>query len=264
MTDQPLVVTHEGPDGAVATLTLARPERRNALTRDLKEALRDAVADAARDDAVRAVVLAGEGPAFCVGQDLGEHAEALAGGPEAAFATVRAHYSPVVKDLLTMPKPVVAAVAGTCVGAGLGLALACDVRVLGAGVRLATAFAGIGLTFDTGLSVTLPRAVGDARARELILLGRTFTAEEAVSWGVAAEVVAPEAVRDRAGEIAAQLAAGPTTAYAESKRLLLGGLDLDAALEAEAAAQTRCGATADHAGAVAAFLERRTPGFTGR
>lgn len=257
----PVLVTREG---AVATITLDAPETRNALTLELKVALRDAVADAARDPSVRAVMLAAAGPAFSVGQDLTEHAAALADGAEAAFATVREHYSPLVRDLATMPKPVVAAVGGTCVGAGLGIALACDHRVFAEGVRLATAFTGIGLTFDSGLSLTLPDAVGVARARDLVLSGRTFTAEEAVAWGITGEVVAPSEVLPAALALATALAAGPTVAYAESKVLLLSSGRLDAALAAEAAAQTRCGATADHAAAVAAFLARERPAYEGR
>lgn len=247
---------------AVVTITLGVP----ALAQEVKVALRDAVLEVADDPSVRAVVLAGGGHAFCVGQDLGEHAAALAGGAEAAFATVREHYTPIVRALMTMPKPVIAAVGGTCVGAGLGLALACDHRVLAEGARLATAFTGIGLTFDSGLSLTLPRAVGESRARELILLGTTFTAEQAVAWGVSGECVAADAVLPRAQELAATLAQGPTLAFAESKRLLLEGhgATLDAALEAEALAQIRLGATQDHAGAVAAFLDRERPRFQGR
>src|SRR5690606_36363659 len=153
MTDAPVVTDRAD---AVATITLDDPGHRNALTRAAKEALRDAVAAAAADSRVRVVVLTGTARAFCLGQDLAEHAAALADGAEAAFATVREHYSPVVRDLLTMPKPVIAAVGGTCVGAGLGLALACDHRVFAEGVTLGAAFAGIGLTFDTGLSLTLP------------------------------------------------------------------------------------------------------------
>ena len=179
---------------------------------------------------------------------------------------MREHYTPIVSGLLTMPKPVVAAVTGACVGAGLGLALACDYRVFAEGAKLGTAFTGIGLTFDSGLSVTLPRAVGEARAKELILFGRTFTAEDGIGWGIAGETTAAGEVLDRARTLAAELAAGPTTAYAESKRLLLEApaLGLDAALEAEALAQIRCGGTADHAAAVAAFLGRERPVFTGR
>ena len=250
---------------AVATIAFNDSERRNALTRQAKEALRSAIADVACDAGVRAVVLAGAQGSFCVGQDLGEHADALAEGAEAAFATVREHYTPMVSDLLTMPKPVIAAVTGTCVGAGLGLALACDYRVFAAGARLGTAFTGIGLTFDSGLSFTLPRAVGDARAKELILFSRGFTAEEGISWGIAGEVVAAADVVARAVALARQLAGGPTTAYAESKRLLLASaaLGLDAALESEAIAQARCGGTADHAAAVTAFLKKQRPVFTG-
>ncbi|GAA4696975.1 2-(1,2-epoxy-1,2-dihydrophenyl)acetyl-CoA isomerase [Promicromonospora umidemergens] len=263
MTDSPVTVDRTA---AVAAITLNDPEHRNALTAAAKEALRDAVAEVAGDEGVRAVVLTGSASAFCLGQDLGEHSKALADGPEAAFATVREHYTPIVRDLLTMPKPVIAAVGGTCVGAGLGLALACDHRVFATGVKLATAFAGIGLTFDTGLSVTLPRAVGDARAKELLLFGRTFTAEEAIGWGISGETVAAEEVLPRATALARQLADGPTTAFAQSKRLIerAHGLSLDEALEAEALGQTRCGSTSDHTAAVAAFLDRRTPVFTGR
>lgn len=263
MTDTPVVVDRTA---GVAAITLNDPDHRNALTAASKDALRDAVADVAADEQVRAVVLAGSARAFCLGQDLGEHAEALAGGAEAAFATVREHYSPIVRDLLTMPKPVIAAVAGTCVGAGLGLALACDHRVFAAGVKLATAFAGIGLTFDTGLSFTLPRAVGDARAKELVLFGRTFTAEEAIAWGISGETVEADDVVPRAIDLARQLADGPTAAFAQSKRLIgqSRGTSLDEALEAEALGQVACGATSDHAGAVTAFLNREAPVFTGR
>jgi 2-(1,2-epoxy-1,2-dihydrophenyl)acetyl-CoA isomerase len=263
MTDTPVAIDRTA---GVAAITLHDPDHRNALTAAGKDALRAAVADVAADDRVRAVVLAGSARAFCLGQDLAEHATALADGAESAFATVREHYSPIVRDLLTMPKPVIAAVGGTCVGAGLGLALACDHRVFAAGVKLGTAFAGIGLTFDTGLSFTLPRAVGDARAKELVLFGRTFTAEEAIAWGISGEAVPADEVVPRAIDLARQLAEGPTAAFAQTKRLIgqARGLSLDEALEAEALAQIACGSTSDHAVAVAAFLNREAPAFTGR
>ena len=247
---------------AVATITMSAP----ALSLESKVALRDALADVANDPAVRAVVLAGGGKAFCVGQDLAEHSAALSDGAEAAFATVREHYSPIVRSLLTMPKPVIAAVGGACVGAGLGFALACDYRVFAAGAKLGTAFTGIGLTFDSGLTFTLPRAIGDARAKELILFGQMFTAEDGIAWGIAGETVDADQVLERSVALARQLAQGPTVAFAESKQLILegSGLGLDAALEAEAGAQTRCGTTADHDGAVTAFLSREKPTFAGR
>lgn len=259
MTEQTVLVDRVD---AVATITLSAP----ALTLAAKVALRDVVADVAADDQVRAVVLAGAGKAFCVGQDLAEHGASLTGGAEAAFATVREHYSPIVRDLLTMPKPVIAAVGGACVGAGLGLALACDYRVFASGAKLGTAFTGIGLTFDSGLSITLPRAVGDARAKELILFGQTFSAEDGVSWGIAGDITEPDQVLERSLALARQLAQGPTTAYAESKRLILesASLGVDAALEAEALAQTKCGGTADHVGAVSSFLTKEKPTFNGK
>ncbi len=262
MTDQPVLIDRAD---AVATVTLNRPDRRNALTVELKEALVEAMADVAADTDVRAVVLTGSGSAFCVGQDLGEHAAALEADASTAFDTVVQHYTPIVSALATMPKPVVAAVNGACVGAGLGFALACDLRVFAAGATLGTAFTAIGLTCDSGLASTLPRAVGEARARELVLLGRNFTPEEAVTWGIAGEIVPAEDVAATAAQIAGRLAAGPTLAYAESKRLLAVGLDRTLAdtLGEEAVAQARCGLTQDHAGAVTAFLNRERPTFAG-
>lgn len=263
MTDQPVLL---GRAAQVATITLNRPGQRNALTTDLKEALVAALEEVADDTDVRAVVLTGAGPAFCVGQDLGEHAHALEDDAEKAFETVALHYAPIVTALATMPKPVVAAVNGTCVGAGLGFALACDLRVFAASATLGTAFSAIGLTCDSGLASTLPRAVGEARAKELVLLGRNFTPEEAVEWGISGQIVPAAEVASAAAATAARLAAGPTVAYAESKRLLATGLDrsLTDMLGEEAVAQTRCGRTEDHAGAVAAFLAREKPEFSGR
>ncbi len=253
-------------EGAVATLTINRPERRNAMDFDTKLALRDRLEEVASDDAVRAVVLTGAGPAFCVGQDLAEHAAGLADDASTAFDTVAHHYAPIVRLLATMPKPVVAAVGGACVGAGLGFALACDLRVFSATAVLGTAFSGIGLTCDSGLSATLTAEVGPGHARELVLLGDTFSADDAVRWGIAGRVVAPDAVLSTAQELAARLAAGPSAAYAESKALIAaaGSRPLVDTLAAEHAAQARCGLTADHADAVTAFLDRRRPVFHGR
>ncbi|MEZ0578402.1 enoyl-CoA hydratase/isomerase family protein [Nocardioides sp. MH1] len=267
MTDQPATqpVTVDRADG-VATVTLNRPDRHNALTRELKDALVAALAEVGADPEVRAVVLTGAGRSFCVGQDLGEHAAALEADAATAFDTVAEHYTPVVVSLTTMPKPVVAAVNGTCVGAGLGFALACDLRVFADGATLGTAFSAIGLTCDSGLAGTLPRAVGEAKARELVLLGRNFTPEEAVAWGISGEVVAADDVLAAATRTATRLAAGPTLAYAESKRLLAEGISrpLAETLTAEGDAQARLGLTADHAGAVRAFLDRERPTFSGR
>jgi len=253
--------------GAVATVVIDDPEARNAMTSANKPLLRDALAEVAADPSVRAVVLTGSGRFFCTGQHLGEHAQALSERGAAVFETVADEYSPVVNALYEAPKPVIAAVNGTAAGAGLGFALACDLRVFAAGATLTTAFTGIGLTTDSGLSATLVRAVGEARARRLVLLSEPFTPEQAVGWGVEGEVVPAEDCLTTAQELAARLAAGPTQAYAESKRLLAAaaaGAAMPDVLAAEGEAQLRLGATADHAGAVAAFLERRKPAFEGR
>ena len=264
VTSAPVVVA---PDAraAVAVVTLNRPDRRNALTVELKEALLAALQSVASDDAVRAVVLAGSGRAFCVGQDLVEHAEALRRDPATALDTVHRHYNPIVRTLATMPKPVVAAINGTAVGAGLGFALACDLRVAADTATFATAFAAIGLTADSGLSATLVHSLGHARATELMLLGDPFDAAQAQASGLVTRVVPAEEVLGTALDLARRLAAGPTRAYAEIKNALaLGAVSpLEPVLEAEAAAQGRLGRTADHRGAVEAFLAKTRPTFEG-
>ncbi len=250
----------------VATITLNRPEGMNALTLEAKTALLAAVTTVAGDEAVRAVVLTGSGRAFCVGQDLREHAALIEAGDPAPLSTVREHYNPVVTAIAAMPKPVVAAINGTAAGAGLGIACVCDFRIGSSGSRYTTAFAGIGLTADSGLSWTLPRLVGSGRAAALLLLAEPFTTEQALEMGLLNAVVAPEQVLPAAQELAARLAAGPTAAYACIKESLAFASDssLVAALAKEDELQTRAGATADHAGAVGSFLSKQAPVFSGR
>lgn len=253
--DTPVTLT---VDDAVATITLQRP----SLSVAVKESLLTALTTVAGDNAVRAVVLTGSGRGFCFGQDLGEHAELLNSGSGDPLSTVSEHYNPIVLAITGMAKPVIAAINGTCVGAGLGIALACDLRVAAAGAKMATAFTGIGLTCDSGLSATLVHAVGQSRASELVLLGDTFTAEQALAWGVVSQVVADGALAETVGALAARLAAGPTLAYAESKALLRPP-GLADTLTAEQGAQSRLGATADHRGAVRSFLAKEKPCFSG-
>lgn len=254
-----LVSTRDG----VATVTLNRPDRGNGLTNELKEQLRSTLEDIEHDSAIRAVVLTGAGKSFCVGQDLAEHAEALHADAATAFGTIDQHYNPIVLAVARMPKPVIAAVNGTCVGAGLGFALACDLRIASSTARFATAFTAIGLTCDSGLSATLARAVGAARASELVLLGEPFNAEQALEWGIVGRVVPADELATAAGELAARLAAGPTAAYAEAKRALAAARlpSLEDVLRGEADAQARLGLTGDHRGAVDAFLAKQQPQF---
>lgn len=263
--DAAVLVTADEKDPAVAIVTLNRPARRNALTVELKEALLSALEGVAADRSVRAVVLTGTGKSFCVGQDLGEHVQALEADAATAFATVEKHYNPIVRLLATMPKPVIAALNGGAVGAGLGLALACDLRVTADTATFATAFAAIGLTADSGLSATLVHSLGAARATELLLLGESFDAAAAQACGLVRAVVPVEEVLGAALDLARTLAAGPTLAYAEIKRAAAIGAvsPLDRVLEEESAGQGRLGVTRDHREAVDAFLAKRRPSFEG-
>jgi len=250
-------------DGAVTVLTLDRPKRRNALDAETKKELRSAVAAVATDAEVRAVILTGSGGSFCAGQDLAEHAEMLRTDPAHTFDTVEQDYAPVIQALTTMPKPVIAAVEGACAGAGLALALACDLRVFAEDAVLATAFSAVGLTCDSGLSLTLARSVGESRAKELVLVGESFSPAQATGWGIAGQIVPAGSAQTRARELATRLAAGPTLAFAETKRLF-STAPLATVLHNEGLAQARLGLTADHTEAVDAFLAKRRPHFRGR
>lgn len=256
-----LFVDHS--DG-VATLTLNRPESLNSLSTELRETLLAALTEAASDDAVRAVVLAGQGRAFCVGQDLREHVEALRDG--SALETVRAHYNPIVLCIAGMPKPVVAAVGGVAAGAGASFAFAADFRIAGESAKFLLAFANIGLTADSGASWTLPRLIGQARATALLMLAEPVTAHHALDIGLVNAVVPDDRVLVAAHELAARLANGPTLAYAAIKQSLLhaASSSLADALEREAVLQIRMGATADHREATAAFVAKQKPVFHGR
>lgn len=252
--------------GAVVTLTLNRPESMNSLDADLKEALRDTLADLETDKSCRAIVLTGAGKAFCVGQDLREHAQILASG-STELDTVRAHYNPIAERLAGMPKPVIAAIRGTAAGAGASLALLADLRIGGPKTTLLMAFANVGLAADTGVSWSLPRIVGQARALELLLLAEPVRSAAAYEMGLLSRLVEDdEQVLPVAQELAARLAAGPTVAYGAIKREVSVAVSgtLAEALAAEAEAQTACGATSDHKNAVTSFVAKQRPIFEGR
>ena len=251
---------------AVVTLTLNRPATMNSLDVPLKEALREALTELEGDRSCRAIVLAGAGRAFCVGQDLKEHAALLAKGHR-EIDTVRVHYNPIAQRLANMPKPVIAAVRGSAAGAGAALSLLCDFRIGGPGTSLLMAFANVGLAGDSGVSWSLPRIVGHARALELLLLAEPVRADDAYRMGLLSRLVEDdEQVLPAAQELAARLAAGPTVAYGAIKReLSIGDAGtLSDALAAEAQAQAICGGTQDHQAAVEAFLAKQRPTFTGK
>jgi 2-(1,2-epoxy-1,2-dihydrophenyl)acetyl-CoA isomerase len=255
-------VLYEVGDG-LATVTLNRPEALNALDTATKEALRDALQEAGADQAVRAVLLTGNGRAFCVGQDLKEHVAVLEAG--GGMGTVTEHYSPIALALATMPKPVVAGVNGVAAGAGAGFAFAADFRVAADTASFNTSFAGVALGTDSGMSWTLPRLVGHARAADLIFFPRAVPAVEAAALGLVHHVVPEAALAAEALALARKLASGPTAAYAAMKRALAFAAThpLPDALSLEATLQATTGSTADHREAVSAFLTKRPAHFTG-
>jgi 2-(1,2-epoxy-1,2-dihydrophenyl)acetyl-CoA isomerase len=251
--------------GGVATITLNRPDALNALTDDVKVALREAVERASADADVRAVVLTGAGRGFCVGQDLREHADTLARG-DTALDTVRRHYNPLIRAIAETPKPVVAAVNGMAAGAGASIAFACDFRLAADNAGFLMAFARVGLGADSGASWTLQRLVGYGRALAMLMLAEPVSAAQALEMGLVNAVVPAEDLAAAAQELAGKLAAGPTVAYAAIKTALAvaAGSDLATALETEATLQSRCGATQDHRAATEAFVAKQTPTFSGR
>lgn len=252
--------------GAVATISLDRPDQLNSLDTATKVALLDALRLAAGDDAVRCVVVIGSGRAFSVGQDLREHAELIGTrSVEEVWATVDDHYGPIATLIATMPKPVIAAVNGVAAGAGMSIALACDLRVGAESAAFNTAFTGIGLSCDTGSSWTLPRLVGSARALDLLLLPRTVRSDEALSLGLLNSVVADDDLADTVAALAARLAAGPTLAYAAVKESVAYAAThtLAEALAFESTQMARTGASDDHRNAVPAFVAKEKPTFEG-
>jgi 2-(1,2-epoxy-1,2-dihydrophenyl)acetyl-CoA isomerase len=253
-------------ESGVATVRLDRPESMNSLTVATKVALREVVQELGADPAVRCVVLTGTGRAFCVGQDLREHVGLLEKGSDELFRTVPEHYNPTVHAVVTMPKPVIAAVNGVAAGAGASLAFACDFRLLADTASFNLAFAGIALSCDTGISWTLPRLVGQARAIELLYEPRTIRAEESLELGLATRVVAAAELSETARELATRLAAGPTVAYGAMRRAVAysAGHDLRASLAHEAELMSLTGSTEDHRNAVASFLAKERPRFEGR
>ncbi len=251
--------------GGVATVTLMRPEAMNALDVATKELLLGSLREVATDASVRCVVLTGSGRAFSVGQDLREHITLLAEQPHEVWRTVREHYNPIVALISSMDKPVIASLNGIAAGAGASIAFAADLRYLADSAGFTLSFAGVGLSCDSGASWTLPQLVGVAKAKELMMLGERIDSAEALRLGLATEVVPAGDLAVHVAAVAGRLAQGPTLALGAIRRAVAhaGGSDLASALAFEADLMDRTGASADHAGAVQAFLAKESPTFTG-
>jgi len=250
-------------DGAVLTLTINRPEALNALNPSTMQALRNAIEGAGRDPDIGAVVLTGAGRAFCSGADLKDVRTRLDAGETDVGGDLRANYVPLTRAIVTCPKPVIAALNGTAAGAGLSLALACDLRIATAGAQLIVAFVRVGLVPDAGSLFFLTRMLGLSKATELALTGDPLSVEAAQQLGLIAAVVPAEQLMVVALERARRLAAGPRQTTALIKRGLARALELDLerAMELEAQLQTLAARTPDAQEAIRAFIEKRTPVF---
>jgi 2-(1,2-epoxy-1,2-dihydrophenyl)acetyl-CoA isomerase len=251
------VATAEG----VATITLNRPESLNALNAAMRKELLTAVKGVGRDESIRAVVLTGSGRGFCSGADL------RGGADERSFRTVLTNeYNPLIAAIRDLPKPMIAAVNGVAAGAGVSLALACDLVYASEEARFILAFARIGLVPDSGATRVLVRALGRHRAAELAFTGDPLSASDAADAGLINGVVPAAELADHIATVAKRLAEGPTRAIGLAKRLLnqADGPGFEDGLGLEAALQELAGRTQDHAEGVVAFSEKRDPRFVGR
>jgi enoyl-CoA hydratase/carnithine racemase len=260
MSENPLLVER---DGAVAILTLNRPTTRNALNRELVVALGRALASAAEDADVRAVVLTGSGGSFCSGADLRSAMTEVGDGDMGQRID---EFHAMIRAIVSAPKPFVAAVDGGAVGFGADLALACDLRVLSTGGYIQEKFVKIGLMPDGGGTFWMPRLVGLGRALEFLMLGTKIEARQAAELGLANRVVSPSELGSTARALAGELAKGPPLAYAEIKQAVQvaahGGID--DALAREKAGQVRLLASQDLMEGVLAWAQRREPTFRGQ
>jgi 2-(1,2-epoxy-1,2-dihydrophenyl)acetyl-CoA isomerase len=249
----------------VRTITLNRPERLNAVNPRLADELPSALDDASRDDGVRVVVITGAGRGFCAGLDLSEP-------PTLPEGNLRARLDPLawvgrwVLAAVRCEKPLIAAINGAAAGAGFGLTLACDIRLIARGARVTAGYVRRGLSPDAGVSYMLPRLIGLSRANDIILTGRDVDADESLRIGIAAALYDDATFAEDVARYAQRLAAGPPIAFALTKRLLASTFDvsLDEQLSRELVAIKTCFASQDVAEAIRAFAEKRTPAFRGR
>jgi len=249
-------------DGAVARITLNRPDRLNSFTAHMHEELREALAGLGE---ARVIVLTGEGRGFCAGQDLNDRAVAPGEAVDLG-ATVQSSWNPLVRTLAALPQPIIARVNGVAAGAGASLAMACDLVIAARSAKFIQSFAAIGLVPDTGGSWHLTRHLGQARAMGLALTGEPLSAQQAADWGLIWKCVDDSELDATVDGLAEKLAAMPPLGLAAIKRMIRTSWDrsLDEELDLQRDEMRRLGFTEDYREGVAAFLEKRKPTFTGR
>lgn len=258
-------------DDGVLTLTMNRPDARNALSRPMLQAMQKQLVEAEFDPAVRCIVITGAGKAFCAGGDVKGMAAAGDGTVgqrtiDEAIHQQRHSQRETAGRLFKMPKPTLAVLPGAAAGAGLSLALACDLRLMASNAFMTTAFAKVGFAGDYGGTYFMTQLIGAAKARELYMLSERVTADEALRLGLTNWVCEPEALAERTREIARRLANGPAVAYRYMKENLNRAMagEVDECLDLEATHHIHCGQTEDHREAARAFVEKREPVFKGR
>jgi len=258
-------IQYVAADG-IARLTLNRPDRLNSFTVAMHEEVARVLADAEADPAIRVVVLSGAGRGFCAGQDLGDRAVAPGGTPVDLGESIDRYYAPLIRRLTGMAKPVLCAVNGVAAGAGVNIALACDIVIAARSARFIQSFANIGLIPDSGGTWILPRLIGQARALGLALTGDPLPAETAAAWGMIWKCVEDDQLVDEVDALARRFATGPTRGLAATKALIrqasLRSLDEELGLERDA--MRELGRSADYQEGVAAFMAKRPAVFTGR
>ncbi len=257
-----LVETRDG----IVRLTLNRPDQLNAFNEAQHRALRGGLERARDDENCRVVVLTGAGRGFCAGQDLSERDPKAEGGPSNLDDTLDRLYNPLVRLIRDLPKPVIAAVNGVAAGAGANIALACDMVIAARSARFIQAFCKLGLVPDSGGTWTLPRLVGQARAKGLMLTGEAISAEDAERFGMIWKAVDADDFENEVNGLAEHFAAAPTFGLGLLKQAVNESManSLDAQLDLERDLQARAGKSRDFAEGVSAFLEKRAPKFTGR
>ncbi|HZQ06409.1 MAG TPA: enoyl-CoA hydratase [Anaerolineae bacterium] len=254
-------------ESGVATITLNRPDRSNALEDEMTRELLDALKQIERDAEIRCIVLTGAGKNFCAGQDLGAFVE-RSRSPEGLSVQDHLHngYNKVITKIRSIEKPFIAAINGAVAGAGLGIACACDLRYASENAKFRMAFIGIGLAPDSGTSFLLPRIVGWGRALDMAMTNELVDAREAYAWGLANRIYSPDELMPATMTMAKQLASAPTRGIGLTKRAFNRALltDLQGALEYEAQVQDIAIATEDHTEGINAFLEKRAANYKGR
>ncbi|MDE9527371.1 2-(1,2-epoxy-1,2-dihydrophenyl)acetyl-CoA isomerase PaaG [Xenorhabdus bovienii] len=254
-------------EAGVLSITLNRPERINSFNEEMHQQLSEALKIAEQDESVRCVLLSGAGRGFCAGQDLNDRNAIISEGDVPDLGqSVERFYNPLIRRLTSLPKPVICAVNGVAAGAGVSVALACDIVITSRTASFIQAFCRIGLTPDAGGSWFLPHKIGHARAMGMALLGDKISAEQALEWGMIWQVVEPEALEDKTRELAQHLATQPTVALSCIKKATYAAAanSLDQQLNLERDLQRLCGRSEDFREGVSAFIDKRQPQFKGR